>query len=504
MSTSRQQYSISQVKGAHKDLMAVEDALNSGDFERAQSECEYLLESYPDYFGALRSLGKIQMKRGVYSAALPHLVRAALISPDDWETLTNLGKAQLEINAEKTAIDSLERACQIAPGRSTSQLFLGEAFSRDGNHSRALRAFETASELDASDPNAQIQLVTIYVRLGRYPDAEKVAACALSMPLTREQRMVVCFTLSVMPHLPDDTDLLALLDELGNGDDANTNRAMLHYARAATLHKLGRHDEAWTCWNDINREIAEKATQARETYLMQGEDLLHSVTRWRRPAPRKSRGSKTPVSLFILGPSRSGKSTLEQLVASSDGVMTGLENNIVRNTARRVSQKAGLLTEDLLANISDDKATLIETTYHQQLTAVAESARLLTITHPSVIYDVGYLAECVPDARFAFMRRDQDDTVFRIYTRLYRPGSNQFAYDLSDIREYLAQYNKMVDAWISKLGERAIVISYEDMAVNPLDALNKIAALCGLQTGNEAPEIADDRGCAKPYRSHLS
>ena len=51
-----------------------------------------------------------------------------------------------------------------------------------------------------------------------------------------------------------------------------------------------------------------------------------------------------PLSLFIIGPSRSGKTTVERLLGQVEGIKCGYESRLAERTARRTSQLSGLLT----------------------------------------------------------------------------------------------------------------------------------------------------------------
>jgi hypothetical protein len=50
----------------------------------------------------------------------------------------------------------------------------------------------------------------------------------------------------------------------------------------------------------------------------------------------------------------------------------------------------------------------------------------------------------------------------------------------------------------------SLVLTYEEMVVNPAAALAKAAELCGLEVSGDAlPPIGDDRDCAAPYRDRM-
>jgi hypothetical protein len=109
----------------------------------------------------------------------------------------------------------------------------------------------------------------------------------------------------------------------------------------------------------------------------------------------------------------------------------------------------------------------------------------------------------LPRTRFVFVKRNVDDTVFRIFEKHYAKG-NSYSYDIKAAYEYVAWYHEMIDLAAAKLPGRSILLHYEDMVADPAAALTAMTELCGLPSfTGEMPEIGDDRGCATPYREFM-
>lgn len=502
------QYSISDVKHAHQALLTAENHRLSGELDRAQDIYEKLLEQNPDYTAALVSLSLTHRARQDDPAAFPHLVRAAMLNPGDWSILADLGAVYMELDANECAVRCLERALALSPNQANLLYILGKAHLNQANYALAAESFERALENDPEHASAAIHLANCYVNLERFKEAKQHIDSALQMPLTHDQKVLAYFTLNEFPSLPGDMDLLAAIDELdpaqpGNGETAPP---AIMFVRGSTLHKLERHEEAWQCWMEINRRFADGVKAQRDIYLTQGAELLDKAANWTQQdsGVAEAEGVDAPISLFILGPFQSGNRSLEKLIASLDSVTDGREHEIAKNTASRASQSAGLLTQDLLANLPEDLNSSVTQLYHAELKTAAGDAAVLTITHPGAISDAGRLAQCVPNARFVFLKRNEDDIALRIFARAYLPGINQFAYDIPGIYEHISQYHQMIDNWMEKLGNRAMAVSYEEMVDDPKSTLASVAELCGLKLPAKFNQkIEDDRGCAEPYRAWL-
>jgi hypothetical protein len=207
-----------------------------------------------------------------------------------------------------------------------------------------------------------------------------------------------------------------------------------------------------------------------------------------------------PLSLFIVGPSRAGKSTLERLVGSLEGVKRGFESRLVEPPTRRTSQLAGLLTlvdPDELPRSLDAQ---FRKTYVEDLGEFASGARIVTDTHPGMITAVGRIAATIPNVRFVFIRRDPQDLVLRILMKRYRTG-NHYAYDIETILEHLSSYNLLMDLWMERFAPLAIELTYEQLVTEPMAILARVAELCGATVSTKPlPDLGDDRNCSQPYR----
>jgi tetratricopeptide (TPR) repeat protein len=510
MTAATPNVSITEVQRAHQELIAAENARVAGDLNGAQKRCQDLLEHHTDYFGARTTLALIHMQQGDFKRALPQLVKASMLNPNDSIILTNMGRVYLYLDAVESAVQVLEKAVEIDPYDSIALSLLGESYVLIFEYGKAMEYFKKAMEFDPSQTGAVIGLGSCYQQLGFNDEAIETFISAIQMPLTRDQQMLAYYTLSELPDLPANFDLLASINNVQNVHDGDLNLSQIYLecARATTFHKLGRHKDAWECWSAINSAIAENTAEMCEPFFLESQEHLDKATNWKFPEKQLSvkDSADTPVSLFILGPSRAGKSTLEEHLSYIDGLKIGDEYQIVSKTAQRVSQHAKMPTEKLLVNLPAIMNKSIAETYHAQLKEITGEAKALTMTNPGIIIDVGRLAECVSNARFVFVKRQMDDNAFKIFSKVYKIDTNFnfFASDIKEIYRYLTWYNTMIDNWMDKLGNRAMTLQYEDLVEKPISSLELVAEFCGFKPPDEPKQhIIDGRGCAEPYLTWL-
>ena len=82
----------------------------------------------------------------------------------------------------------------------------------------------------------------------------------------------------------------------------------------------------------------------------------------------------------------------------------------------------------------------------------------------------------------------------------YKSG-NTYSYALDALREYIQQYEKMIDLMHEAFPKNSIIISYEEMVQDPGRALDRMCKLCGLVPDHDLlPNVPSDVGCSEPYR----
>jgi tetratricopeptide (TPR) repeat protein len=486
-------------------LMRLEQAeklRQQGKLDRAQKICDTLLREHPDYMAALHTLGLIYADKKNYQQALNCLVRAVMLNPHSCSTLTALSGIYLELHASEMAAQTLEQAREINPSDTNVLVTLGEIYRLDREYELAKKAFAEALAIENDLLPAAIGFGWVSLYLGQ--NAEAVATFEKLLKQGRASLEILA-ALTYAPPSAVTVDLLAELDKLsaagaGRNDPISDNAPA--FIRATALDKAGRYKEAWNQLGPANQSM----------FATMQEDLRDSLERQRavltrlraNPIKPAAHDSQSPISLFILGPSRSGKTTMEELIGTLEGVKRGYENPCVDNAIRRAFQTAGLLTSSFFEMLPPQLYPSCRDFYLKELARRAEKVKVFTNTHPGRIFDAALIASVFPNVRFVFMKRNLEDTVFRMYQRKYREG-NSYAYDLREARDYLAWYYEMIDMIAQKLPNLVRVIRYEDLVTDPQSALRTAAGLCDLANSDQPrPMVGDDRNCSAPYRELMS
>ena len=323
----------------------------------------------------------------------------------------------------------------------------------------------------------------------------------------------IVFEISQLPgrapdpvHLQTLEDISAKVDELDAVDPDVDIHSQIAFGRAAMLDKLGKVEQAWTEFAAANARLNLALDEVWRGEVSTRANALEDARRWRRSTSADSDTQDAlPASLFILGASRSGKSTVERVVGSLENVTRAYESLLVHELAAGALEAEVQPGSARLSALDDGEKMRFLGAYREAIQETAGQHRVVTNTHPHYIFEAGPIVELVPKARFVFVERDREDTALRIFMKLFNAGTNAYAYDLSKIYDYLDWTGAMFDAWEAKLGDRVLRLRYEDVVSEPEVARQKLAALCGIPgQGAEIPVLGDDRGAAEPYAQFMA
>jgi tetratricopeptide (TPR) repeat protein len=399
------------------------------------------------------------------------------------------------------AADTLERARQINPRDAGVMLALGKIYSAEREYELARDAYREALNLDPDLEAAAAGLGTCCERLGEYSEAAAIFEGFIKRGI---RSFELLFALNQLPPSVVSIDVLKELDKIvrGPADDEDKFRASAAFIRATCLDRAGQCEQAWQHLVSANLAffIDKDANLAA---AMQKASLARLIQNSAKPLSGGNRHGQ-PISLFILGTSRSGKTSLEKLIGTLEGVRSGYENPSVENAVRRTFQSAGFVNTTDLARLPPELHQQCCEIYIDELGRRARGSKVFTNTHPANMYLAGDMARILPNVRFICVKRDPDDTALRIFMRKYKRG-NGYAYNLRVIRDYVRWYHQMIDLLAKWLPDRVCIVGYEDMVADRALTLKIAANLCGLPMHQgPLPDIGDDRGCAEPYRKLMT
>jgi tetratricopeptide (TPR) repeat protein len=486
-----------RVEQAFARLAEAESHRRSGDLGRAKALCEALLREYPDYAGALQTLGVIHLSMNDPHQAFSCFARAALLCPADWINLTNIGSAQLRLGAYAAAAETLEKARRLKPDDIDMLFTLADAYREARDYEGAVGVYRNVLAIDSGSAVAAQGLGDSLLQLGRL---EEAASALDAAHRARPDSAAILYSLSQLAPGLARTDIARAVNSVKRQDSESELDfvSFRDFARAGMLHRQGRVKESWQMLLEANRRLS---AHHHEPWKRQSANMAATMRQAvEAPAAPLFAEAGSPISLFILGPSRAGKSVVEQLLGRLVGLKRGHERRFVEASVRRTAALSGLLT---ISNPWELPGTLddrLRSIYREEITDFADRARIVTDTYPAMIAYIGRIASVVPNLRLIFIKRDRHDLALRIFMRLYRTG-NHYAYSIPAIFDYVSWYDQMSEKWLAKFPAISIALNYESVVAEPAQALERVARLCDAEVAPGDPAVAyDDRHCSEAYR----
>lgn len=439
--------------------------------------------------------------------ALAAFDTAIKLQPGDAETHCNRGNLLKELGRTDEALAAFDQALKIQPGDLKAGNNRAALLGDIGRVDEALSAYDAVLTHDRTYSRALINRGTLLFETGRIDDAIEAFKSAMAQP--GPYSMTTLYALSQLPTDLLKIDILPLIEQATpeNNDNKEEFLALRAATRACAYDRAGRYRDAW---DDIVFANQRPFRQKQADYL-KSRTVRHKVLAWLQDGPRASLAADEPdhpVSLNILGTSRSGKTTMEKLAGTLERTVPGFEASIVEDALRQAFAALDMAYRKLSLELPEEIEAQWREHYLALLGKKARAAAIYTNTHPGNVRAAFHMAKILPNSRFVFMKRDFHDVCLRIYMKQYRSG-NTYAYAIETIYEYVNWYNETIDALHRLLPGVSIVMSYEDMIAEPMAALEKTARLCGVEIpasvrkDKKLPMLGDDRGCGAPYMGFM-
>ena len=421
------------------------------ELDKSREATERALEFAPKHIETLVNLGLVLTDLEEWREAIVAYDRALRVDPNYLPAMLGKADALQELGHVRSAVSLLQEASALHPNSVEAKANLGFTLQREGKPEEALKIYAKAMATHSDEGRLHLNLGLALAALGHHDQsiAEMLAGLAVE-----PDNDVVAWNLA---RLPKDAISVETIKQLREFYNRSAERISPASKRAFFAADLCRHegdlDAAFTHLvkaNGLKREVIQKNLFKAENTL--GE-VAQSLADW-RPVPVK-RTKETIIPIFIFGVSRSGKSLLEGLLAKDSAVAPQYE------AIRKLPADEGELAIAQVFYV--DPGILTQAGQHA-----------LTSTNPFSLLRVQRLADGFADAVFVFVRRDEIDVGAEMFATCYKKG-NEYAYDPVAAMRYIKAYNGIADQFEEKLGERAMVVRYDDLLDDPSDVIRRIS-----------------------------
>lgn len=421
-----------------------------------------------------RLMGVAALMGGDHPRAISHLRSALAASPDDAIVNMTLGNALFETGETDTALACLQRACELAPGAAAAWYNLGRALQVSSRMEQAREALQRAVAIDHGYARARNALATVLTNLG---DITSAVAMLRETLRIQPDNADAWFALGNMKtesfDSGDAAQLRSLFRRPGISDDA---RILLGFTLAKAMEDQADYAAAFDAVREAN------ALKRQHLYWDRSEERARVDTianAFSAPLPEPLDAALGQEIIFVVCLPRSGSTLTEQILASHPEVAGGDEIQALPDILDEESRRRGLpFPQWVPAATTADWHRLGEEylarTGHWRL----QHPRL-TDKNVSNWAFVGAALAMLPGARVVNSRRDPLETCFAGYRQLFASGVH-FSYDLDDMVDYFAGYDRLSRLWRQKFPRQYFDHEYETLQRDPEGQIRRLLDFCRL------------------------
>lgn len=262
-------------------------------------------------------------------------------------------------------------------------------------------------------------------------------------------------------------------------------RAPYFYALGKARAANGDHEPAFNAFAQGARLMKSQLAYSREQDRAEALEAEAGYDAGRIAAIAKQQAEPAGRTIFVNGLPRSGTTLVEQILASHSAVAGGGEID-----------RLSLLAKDIGGRSCPSLETYVESA------GTAAAARLWDhwiderFPLPGRVVDksfttsrnLGLAAALLPDAPLIWMTRDRLDCAWSCFRNRFTGGA-PWSHDLEDIAFHFRLEDILLSRWRDILGDRLLVVPYEELVAEPEQWVRRILAHCGLaeEAGPFAP-----------------
>ncbi|MCY7353884.1 MAG: sulfotransferase [Lysobacter sp.] len=261
--------------------------------------------------------------------------------------------------------------------------------------------------------------------------------------------------------------------------DDTLDQVYLGYALFKESDDIGDVDQAWAAL-----QLAARAMRRRLDYdpaqEQRGLSALLQATSSVVASRSGTHSGQTP--LFIVGMPRSGTTVLDRILGNHSAVASAGELN---DFSRALSWEADHFYDVPPSERSTHAAKTVDFSsvgarYLQRTLGRYMGKTHLIDKNPANIFNAGFIAKALPQARIICLLRNPMDTCFSNLKELFSANAFGYSYDLEELADHYLRFRRLVKHWQEMLPGRFHVVEYEALVANPLQTSKEVMQFCGL------------------------
>ncbi len=404
------------------------------------------------------------------AAALAKLLQKKGKAGLDWRQAANLAST---LGDQDLVLTAVQKWCDDAPADPQRQVAVINALGAVARHRDAALAARKLQEHPQAAAEGFYLEGYYQARFGRTDRALALQRKALEL---FPQHAPAWEQIALLGGYQDITADIAEMERLVASLDAPQQRVPFYYALGRAYDRAGDYATAFAriqAGAQLRQQLSPFELQPQLDYY---ERLAASFSAERMQRFTNPAGGSGAV--FVLSAPRSGTTLVEQILATAQGVTATGEHMLMRVASLPL---ASMEPPDM------QRAEQFARRDWQQM-AQAYLGRVRRrfnvdrhFTDKSLLNHnyAGLTAVLLPEARFIWLKRDPRDVAWSCFRS--RISANRWAQKLEDCLRYIEGLERLCTHWLDVLGDRVMVLEYEQLVTDPEATSAALFTHLGLQ-----------------------
>ncbi|WP_052507708.1 tetratricopeptide repeat-containing sulfotransferase family protein [Sphingomonas hengshuiensis] len=462
------------------DLVAAAAALGRDALGEAEPILRARLKALPTDVAAIRMLAELATRLQRYGDAETLLLRALDLAPGFLPARHNLAVVLYRQARSEAALDQVERLLAADPAHPGYRNLKAAILVRIGDYPQAIALYRGVLADLPEQPRVWMSLGHALKTVGQMP--ESIAAYRTSIAQLPSLGESWWSLANLKTFRFADADIAAIREQLARDDLGDEDRFHFDFALGKALEDRADYAASFAHYDAGNRrrraglaydpdELTEQVARARALF---SPDFFAA-----RPG-----GDPAPDPIFVVGLQRSGSTLVEQILSSHPLIEGTMElpdlTGIVRQLAGRRLRGEGSYYPEVLAELTPDARAALGREYLALTRIQRKTDRPFFIDKlPNNFAHAGLIHLILPNARIIDVRRHPMGCCFSCYKQHFARGQG-FAYDLTELGRYYADYVAMMAVVDAALPGRVHRVIYERLVGDLEGEVRRLLAYVGV------------------------
>lgn len=413
-------------------------------------------------------------RQGKYAEAVALYNSILQKDPNDAAALSHLGDILKRMGQLQAAEKIVRKAISAQPEYSQAHINLATIYKAQNRIDLAIEHYQTALKIGPEFAEIHNNLGNIYRSRGQRQLA--IEHFRRGLAIDPGKAVLYRHLTEIEPRALSNKQIELLQKQFNTAIEAD--RIQLGFALGNALQDAEKYPQAFNYYRDANALMRKRYADFRRDWQNYVDTMIESLSAETMSSFMESRCTDKGA-LFIVGLPRSGKTTVESLIAEHPSVHAAGEIEELENILKQTVDVAK--HPDKFADAARGNLQKIGTLYLQAVREKAPDADWIANTMPGNFMYLGIILTLLPNAKIIHCVRDPLENCLAIYQKYFANLKHWYAYDLEDLAEYFRGYQRLMSHWYETFGEAICTIQFESMTSKPLEVRNRISEFLGLK-----------------------